>query len=188
MRTTTTSHRLLRTAAVRDGADPLGRVSLDGRRLPGAPPQSAAGRPASLEHAASGTERSASAPATRTPTGTAGRPGTTGAQSVSALVQQLDTCIHQHGAPNFPDPYVDAAGKVAFPDSAPDLPASAQSACQHIIDQLPNPGNAGPTAISAADFQRWLTFAVCMRTHGLPAWPDPKSDGSFPAAIKPSRV
>jgi hypothetical protein len=126
-----------------------------------------------------GTTSSIASPTPAAPVSTA-RPGATRTQTVSTLVQQLDICIHHHGAPNFPDPYVDAAGKVAFPDSAPDLPTDAQAACQHIIDQLPNPGNAGPTAISGSEYQRWLQFAVCMRSHGLPAWPDPKSDGSFP--------
>ena len=36
------------------------------------------------------------------------------------------------------------------------------------------------TAISSGEYQHWLQFAVCMRSHGLPAWPDPRSDGSFP--------
>jgi hypothetical protein len=111
-----------------------------------------------------------------------GQPGQahTGGAGVSALVRELDSCIHDHGSPNFPDPYVDANGNVAFPANAPNLPAAAQQACQPIIDQLPNPGNGAPTPIAAAVFQQWLHFAACMRAHGLPAWPDPNSDGSFP--------
>ena len=41
------------------------------------------------------------------------------ATDVSALVRQLDSCIHGHGSPNFPDPYIDANGDVAFPADAP---------------------------------------------------------------------
>ena len=113
---------------------------------------------------------------------TSGSSGTrhTAATDVSALVRQLDSCIHDHGSPNFPDPYVDANGNVAFPADAPDLPSAAQQACQPIIDQLPNPGNGAPTPIDPAVYQQWLHFAACMRVHGLPAWPDPKPDGSFP--------
>src|SRR5664279_4920096 len=116
------------------------------------------------------------------PTITSGSSSTShaAATDVGALVRQLDSCIHDHGSPNFPDPYVDTNGDVAFPADAPDLPAAAQQACQSIIDQLPNPGNGAPTPIDSAVLQQWLHFAACMRAHGLPAWPDPKPDGTFP--------
>jgi len=116
------------------------------------------------------------------PTITSGSSSTShaAATDVGALVRQLDSCIHDHGSPDFPDPYVDTNGDVAFPADAPDLPAAAQQACQSIIDQLPNPGNGAPTPIDSAVLQQWLHFAACMRAHGLPAWPDPKPDGTFP--------
>ena len=119
-----------------------------------------------------------SAPASRP--GASTQPTRAAATTVTELVQQLDACIHTHGSPDFPDPYVDGNGNVAFPSTAPNLPAAAQSACQPIIDQLPNPGNGVPTAIASASYQQWIQFAACMRSHGLPAWPDPKPDGSFP--------
>lgn len=108
------------------------------------------------------------------------QPGHSSAATLSELVQQLDGCIHAHGSPNFPDPYVDQNGNVSFPASAPNLPAAAQTACQSIIDELPNPGNGAPTPLASATFQQWVQFAACMRSHGLPAWPDPNTDGSFP--------
>ena len=119
------------------------------------------------------------------PTHGASNPGSSTAShnapaDVSALVRQLDSCIHDHGSPNFPDPYIDADGNVAFPADAPRLPTAAQQACQSIIDQLPNPGNGAATPIDPNVYQQWLHFAACMRVHGLPAWPDPKRDGSFP--------
>jgi len=120
-----------------------------------------------------------SAPATR-PGASSSQSTHAGATTLTELVQQLDTCIHTHGSPDFPDPYVEDNGNVAFPATAPNLPAAAQTACQPIIDQLPNPGNGAPTAIASATYQQWIQFAACMRSHGLPAWPDPKADGSFP--------
>jgi hypothetical protein len=102
-----------------------------------------------------------------------------GKTSLTKLVQELGNCIHHHGAPNFPDPYITAQGQVAFPANSPDLPPQAQRACQWIINQLPNPGNGAPPAVSTATYQKWLQFASCMRKHGLPAWPDPNPDASF---------
>jgi hypothetical protein len=33
---------------------------------------------------------------------------------------------------------------------------------------------------NAATIQQLQRFAQCIREHGIPNWPDPKSDGSFP--------
>jgi hypothetical protein len=68
---------------------------------------------------------------------------------------------------------------------------TATQACAHL---LPNGG--GPTA--AAVRQEWTgmaSFARCMRSHGVPNWPDPTpypprpSDPTFmlPASIQPVR-
>jgi hypothetical protein len=81
-------------------------------------------------------------------------------------------CMRSHGVPNWPDP--DSNGM--FPASAkqisrsnPEFPA-AQTACRHL---LPNGGN-GPTQ---AQWQQILStmvsFAHCMRQHGMPNFPDP---------------
>jgi len=117
-----------------------------------------------------------SAPGSRTAASSATHTGTS---TLTQLVSELGRCVHDHGAPNFPDPYIDANGRVAFPPDSPDLPPAAQAACQHIINQLPAPGSSAPP-VSQATFRKWLQFAACMRAHGLPAWPDPQPDGSFP--------
>jgi hypothetical protein len=106
-------------------------------------------------------------------------PDQTGTASISQLVTELGQCIHSHGSPAFPDPYIDASGSVAFPPNAPDLPPAAQAACQHIISQLPQAGSSA-APVSQAAYHKWLQFAECMRAHGLPAWPDPRPDGTFP--------
>jgi hypothetical protein len=33
--------------------------------------------------------------------------------------------------------------------------------------------------------QKLRDFAKCIREHGIPEWPDPKSDGTFPIAGTP---
>jgi hypothetical protein len=41
---------------------------------------------------------------------------------------------------------------------------------------------AGPAAAGSTNYQKELAFAQCMRSHGLPGWPDPDSQGNFNAA------
>jgi hypothetical protein len=98
--------------------------------------------------------------------------------------------MRSHGVPNYPDP--DSSGQLPKPDahhlgvSNSQLQA-AQQACQHL---LPNAGgaiNAGSVqqCMLAEDCPRPLVqqvldeerrFARCMRSHGVPDWPDPISD------------
>jgi hypothetical protein len=98
--------------------------------------------------------------------------------------------MRSHGVPNYPDP--DSSGQLPKPDarhlgvSSSQLRAS-QQACQHL---LPNSGDA----INASSVQQCMeaddcpkslvqqvlnderSFAQCMRSHGVPNWPDPITD------------
>jgi hypothetical protein len=87
-----------------------------------------------------------------------------------------------HGVPNFPDPVQSGNGRVGLQISAVpgkgglglNSPAfqSAQQACKKL---LPNGGN--PPKLSAGEKQQFLKFAACMRTHGVPSFPDPTFSG-----------
>jgi hypothetical protein len=81
-------------------------------------------------------------------------------------------CMRSHGVPNFPDPNSSGVlpkSQVAqLAASSPQFPA-AHRACEHL---LPNGGQ--PT--QAQTQQAWddmRNFARCMRSHGVPNWPDP---------------
>jgi hypothetical protein len=113
-------------------------------------------------------------------------PSNSAPQSVLAYAR----CMRSHGVPNFPDP--DSSGNLPKPDanllgvSSSQLEA-AQRACQHLL-----PNNGG--AISADSISRCMMasdcpqslvqqvlneesdFAQCMRSHGVPNWPDPVID------------
>jgi hypothetical protein len=94
-------------------------------------------------------------------------------------------CMRTHGVPNFPDP--DSNGRIVISsgvgpngqrtgidNTTPQFKA-AQSACQKL---LPNGGR--PTAAQQAQNQQaMLAFARCMRSHGVPNFPDPKADGEL---------
>lgn len=86
-------------------------------------------------------------------------------------------CMRSHAVPNFPDPL---PGQVAvkFP-SAQDLGVStslyqtAQDACQHLF---PNGGSAPDQTGVQQELSGMRSFSQCMRSHGVPNWPDPSVD------------
>jgi hypothetical protein len=43
---------------------------------------------------------------------------------------------------------------------------------------LPSPWNSTGQQLSLAQQQAWLTWARCIRTHGVPEFPDPTFSGS----------
>jgi hypothetical protein len=88
-------------------------------------------------------------------------------------------CMRSRGVPNYPDPTRSGLVK----ESVEQLGVSssrfqrAQTACQHL---LPNGGSApNPTQVQ---YVRALSlhFAQCVRSHGVPGFPDPGSDGRIP--------
>jgi hypothetical protein len=94
-------------------------------------------------------------------------------------------CMRSHGVPAFPDP----ASNGALPKaSAQQLGVSdarfqaAQNACQHLLPDATSFEQQARQCLQAGDcppalVQQMLTadraFARCMRSHGVPGWPDP---------------
>jgi hypothetical protein len=98
---------------------------------------------------------------------------------------KFSRCMRANGVPNFPDPSAAGGGirLEVVPGSGikPQTPAfqAAQKKCRRLL-----PGG-GPGALKAthADFVAALAFAKCMRSHGLPNFPDPLA--SAPAGSGP---
>jgi hypothetical protein len=97
------------------------------------------------------------------------------------------SCVRSHGVPNFPDPA--SGGQIPKADpqvlgvSSSQLQA-AQRACGRLIpstgstpEQQQETQCAFTGNCSRALVQEWLsglrTLAGCLRTHGVPNWPDP---------------
>ena len=128
-----------------------------------------------------------------------GRAGATASPSASGmtdaqlqvLVNNLVQCVRQNGAPGMPDVPV-RNGHIVLPDentvdqaTKQNLDAARQ-ACKAVEDRIPpfvlennsdSQQAGGPTA---ADVPKLRVFAKCMRDNGMPDWPDPRADGSFP--------
>ncbi len=106
--------------------------------------------------------------------GAAGQPSGTGTGAADATGGntsrdlEFSDCMRTHGVSNFPDPT--ANGLQIGPGIDTQSPAfkSAQRACKRF---LPNKG--APPATSAKDRGAALAFAKCMRSHGVPGFPDP---------------
>ena len=98
-------------------------------------------------------------------------------------------CMRSHDVPDYPDPQVsmgpDGVRVTISPGAAnPTTPAfrSADQACRGRLSQ----GFANVVAASNPREQaQALAFAGCMRSHGVPSFPDPGRHGDFtlPAGI-----
>ena len=139
-----------------------------------------AGRPGVIPTMALGTAAALVAVSACGATGRGGSPamqaGTHGSEA--AVLREFVDCVRAHGVPDFPDGSIDSHGVVSFPDSAPRVPDSAVNACQVFYNRLP-PQPTGSPPVPQQLFQELLSFARCMRSHGVPDWPDPSPNGIF---------
>jgi hypothetical protein len=97
--------------------------------------------------------------------GSSAATGSTAYQKAVAFAQ----CMRSHGAPSWPDP--DNQGIfISTKANRADFraPASASRACQHL-----DPGTPLTVAQQRQATAQALKFVACMRSHGIPGWPDP---------------
>lgn len=89
---------------------------------------------------------------------------------------KFSSCMRSHGVPRFPDPSSSGAMSIGRGSGIdPNSPKfrAAQTACEKL---LPNGGQ--PTAAQQARMQQQaLAFSACMRSHGVPSFPDPSFSG-----------
>ena len=92
-------------------------------------------------------------------------------------------CMRSNGMPNFPDPQRFVGGNVKLTlhqlgSSSPQFQA-AMNACNHLL-----PTNGGSGSQQTVQQQRTqladeLSFARCMRSHGVARFPDPTAQGDL---------
>jgi hypothetical protein len=112
-------------------------------------------------------------------TTTSASAGGSGSSGTSPLAQAVaySQCMRSHGVSNFPDP-------VQTPDrgygyrTTGIVPNSAtfQGALQ-ACKGLPSPWNSTGQQLTTAQQQAWLNWAACIRSHGVPNFPDPSFSG-----------
>jgi hypothetical protein len=129
-----------------------------------------------LAGACSGSPASAGSGAS--PTGRGSANSSNGGGTANAPLVAFSRCVRSHGVPNFPDPRA-GDSNAKFP-SAQQLRASssqlstAESACQRLLpagvdDQFP------PSEVPLL-LRAMLPFSSCMRSRGVPSFPDPAVD------------
>jgi hypothetical protein len=122
-----------------------------------------------------------------TPTGTGQSQSSTQGSSTQTKAAAYSTCMRSHGVPSFPDP--DSQGHLflkitrgsQLDPSSPRFQA-AQQACKALAPSQ-------TTSSSNSQFlQQALKLAACMRSHGVPNFPDPKtlSGGFMITGINPN--
>jgi hypothetical protein len=104
-------------------------------------------------------------------TGSGGSSNAVGSTNAEQLA--FSRCMRSHGVLSFPDPT--SSGGIPK-ETAQQLGVtgaqfeSARSACIHL---LPNGGGAPTQAVLQQSWSDMANFARCMRSHGVPNWPDP---------------
>jgi hypothetical protein len=105
--------------------------------------------------------------------------------SASASGVGFSQCMRSYGVPNFPDP--NANGKPLQVDAqqlgvSDSLYLAAESACQHLLPTTGSLQQLTHQCLLFGDCPQTLvrqlltverTYAQCLRSHGLPNWPDP---------------
>lgn len=106
-------------------------------------------------------------------TGSSGSPQSTGAApSASGNAVAFAQCMRAHGVPSYPDPssvagHVDSS-QLGVSDTVYE---TAKTTCNRLY---PQPHSAGLTTAQQQKLEaQLLNFAKCMRSHGLPSFPDP---------------
>jgi hypothetical protein len=81
-------------------------------------------------------------------------------------------CVRSHGVPNFPDP--DAEGQFPPIQTGRSVSQQALQSAQNACRQL-QPGGGTGSSQQQAKLTQTLNFARCMRSHGVPNFPDPST-------------
>jgi hypothetical protein len=113
-----------------------------------------------------------------------GGPGPSAATFTAAAFKYA-SCMRAHGVPSFPDPAMtDHDGQqvayLATPSALIASPAfkRANKICQRILTPVLDTTGAS-LAAQAAKEQHMVAFAKCMRSHSVPSFPDPTSQGKL---------
>jgi hypothetical protein len=107
-----------------------------------------------------------------------GRESSPGSQAVA-----YSACVRAHGVPNFPDPKITTHGNgvsvaIGINPSISGNPhfKSAQQACSKLLPGG-GPGAGSNHQISPQEQSQYLKAAACIRSHGIPNFPDPTFSG-----------
>jgi len=99
--------------------------------------------------------------------------GPVSSQAANSKTVAFSHCMRSHGVPTFPDPTRRGGVPKVTPQQVGVSNSQfqvAQRACAHLLQ----PAQAQVPQIMTG----MVNFARCMRSHGVPNWPDPSTDGN----------
>jgi hypothetical protein len=99
--------------------------------------------------------------------------------AAEALAVKFSVCMRSHGVSGFPDPTVGSNGLPSWGPITTESPAeqAAQKAAQPVCRKgLPNIGPHTPAERATANAAA-LKYSRCMRSNGVPDFPDPNGQG-----------
>jgi hypothetical protein len=113
--------------------------------------------------------------------GNSARSRTATTDAAQAVVAFAD-CMRSRGLSSYPDPQVSQSGnrtQIKLSPGRLDLSSptarAASRACGHLLPD----GGSPPSTISPQQGAQDLQYAACMRSKGVPGFPDPDHDGVF---------
>lgn len=87
-------------------------------------------------------------------------------------------CMIRHGIQDFPEP--NAKGQIAVTNGQlPDINSPQFKAAMKACLSLDPAGTAAPVTNTPQHQAAEVRYATCMRSHGVPDFPDPQSNGTF---------
>jgi hypothetical protein len=109
--------------------------------------------------------------------------GSSSSASPDSQAVAYSACMRAHGVPNFPDPKVSTNSNevkvaIGINPSISGNPQfkSAQQACSKLLPGG-GPGSGPNHQISPQEQSQYLKAAACIRSHGIPNFPDPTFSG-----------
>jgi hypothetical protein len=106
----------------------------------------------------------------------------------------LAQCMRSHGAPNFPDPSAPGGFSLSISEIDSSPVQTAYADCRHLLPGGPSISQLEQDAQQAQqqqqkDLPALLKFSQCMRSHGLPSFPDPSLSGQLdPASLQAAGI
>jgi hypothetical protein len=102
-------------------------------------------------------------------------------QNLRSIGRRYAECLRKHGHPQIADPSVTSDGRVSFGAQEEAVNAASRAlrgtTCRRELAAIKD---APPKPPTPAQLRRAVLFSQCIRQHGVPDWPDPHPDGTYP--------
>ena len=91
----------------------------------------------------------------------------------------FSACMRSHGVPRFPDPTSNGGVSIQVqPGSGIDQNSPQYQSAMHACQSLLPAGKVNGGSVSPTVRTEYLRYAACMRSHGIPNYPDPTFNGN----------